>query len=255
MFAMANGGKSIRGNTCAQVFTTDKGFIGVYPIRSKGEVKHALRLFCKEVEVPTAFICDQSGEQTSKEVKEYIGNVGSSLRPLEEGTPWANRAELVIGHLKARVRSTMKDANYTPMFWNYCMEWVARVNNLTAKNIYQLRGETPYTTVYGEEGDISVLGDFNFYEVIYYFDHKVSYPMTRERMGRYLGPSTGVGNEMCSWMLKTNGKVVARRTVRPLNQVETNSEVEQNKIKVFNETISRLYGEYDCIPHEDVKTN
>ena len=43
MFAMANGGKSIRGNTCAQIFTTDKGFIGVYPMKSKGEVKLALR--------------------------------------------------------------------------------------------------------------------------------------------------------------------------------------------------------------------
>ena len=169
MFAMANGGKSIRGNTCAQIFTTDKGFIGVYPMKSKGEAKLALRLFCKEVGVPTAFVCDQSGEQTSKEIKEYIGNVGSSLRLLEAGTPWANRAELVIGHLKARVRSTMKDANCSPMFWDYCMEWVARVNNLTAKNLYQLRGQTPHTTVFGEEGAISVLGDFTCYEVVYYW--------------------------------------------------------------------------------------
>ena len=73
--------------------------------------------------------------------------------------------------------------------------------------------------------------------------------MARERMGRYLGPSTGVGNEMCSWVLKTNGKVVTRRTIRPLNQIEKNSEVEQNKIKVFNKTIRLLYGEYDCILH------
>ena len=66
MFAMANGGKSIRANTCAQIFTTDKGFIGIYPMKSKGEAKHALRLLCKEVGAPTAFICDQSGEQTRR---------------------------------------------------------------------------------------------------------------------------------------------------------------------------------------------
>ena len=114
---------------------------------------------------------------------------GSSLSLLEEGTPWANRA-------KAKVRSTMKDANCSPMFWDYCMEWVARVNNLTAKSMYQLRSETPYTIVFGEEGDISILGDFTFYEIIYYFDHKRSYPLAKERMGRYLGPSTGVGNEL-----------------------------------------------------------
>ena len=135
------------------------------------------------------------------------------------------------------------------------MEWVAKVNNLTAKNLYQLRGERPHTTVFGEEGDISVLGDFTFYEVIYYFDHKVSFPLAKERMGRYLGPSTGVGNEMCSWILRTNGKVVARRTIRPLNTFEKNSEVEQEKIKAFDKTIKSLYGQYDTKPHEDTKIN
>ena len=79
--------------------------------------------------------------------------------------------------------------------------------------------------------------------------------MARERIGRYLGPSTGVGNEMCSWVLKTNGKVIARRTLRPLNQIEINSEVEQNKIELFNAAIRKLYGEYECIPHIGVKTN
>ena len=42
------------------------------------------------------FIGDQAGEQTSNDVRQYIKNVGSSLRLLEEGTPWANIAELII---------------------------------------------------------------------------------------------------------------------------------------------------------------
>ena len=84
----------------------------------------------------------------------------------------------------------------------------------------------PHTTVFGEEGDMSVLGDFTFHEIIYYFDHKVSYPLAKERMGRYFGPSTGVDNEMCSWVLKANGKVVARRIIRPLNTIEKNSEAD-----------------------------
>ena len=132
-----------------------KGFIGVYPTKSKGEAKHALRLFCKEIGVPTAFICDQSGEQTSKEVNEYIGNVGSSLRLLEEGTPWANRAELVIGHLKARVRSTMKDVNCSPIFWDYCMEWVARVNNLTAEYVSAPRRNPSHYCLWEGRGYLS----------------------------------------------------------------------------------------------------
>ena len=107
MFATGKGGKSIRGNICAQIFTTDRGFIAAYPLQSKSQVKQAIRLFCKEVGVPSTFIGDQSGEQTSNEVRQYIKSVGSSLRLLEEGTPWANRAELIIGHLKAAVKKDL----------------------------------------------------------------------------------------------------------------------------------------------------
>ena len=103
MFATSKGGKSIRGNTCAQIFTTDREFIAAYPLQSKAQVKQAIRLFCKEIGVPSVFIGDQTGEQTSNDVRQYITNVGSSLRLLEEGTLWANRAELIIGHLKAAV--------------------------------------------------------------------------------------------------------------------------------------------------------
>ena len=242
-FSKKFGGKSLRGNTCAQIFATDKGYIACYPMASKADVKKAIRLFCKEVGVPSAFICDQSGEQTSRDVTNFIGDVGSSLRLLEEGTPWANRAELVIGHLKASVRDDMRSSSSPIALWDYCMERRAKINNLTAKSMYQLRGVTPYETVHGREGDISVLATFSWYEPIYYLDHGSTFPMARECLGRYLGPSTGVGNEACSWVLKANAKVIARRTIRPLNMVETNSDIEKEKLKAFDSCIKELLGD------------
>ena len=243
MFSTKDGGKSLRGNTCAQIFATDKGYIACYPMTSKAEVKKAIRLFCKEVGVPSAFICDQSGEQTSHDVTNFIGDVGSSLRLLEEGTPWANRAELVIGHLKASVRDDMRSSSSPIVLWDYCMERRARINNLTAKSMYQLRGVTPYETVHGREGDISVLATFSWYEPVYYLDHGSAFPMARECLGRYLGPSVGVGNEACSWILKANAKVIARRTIRPLNMVEVNSDIEKNKLKAYDSCIKELLGD------------
>ena len=62
----------MRGNTCAQIFTTDRGFIAAYPMQSKSQVKQAIRFFCKEIGVPSVFIGDQSGEQTSNDVRQYI---------------------------------------------------------------------------------------------------------------------------------------------------------------------------------------
>ena len=147
MIASKSRGKSTRGNTCAHIMVTDKGFIAAYPLPKRAFVKHAIRRFCKTIGVPACFICDPAGEQTSKEVKAFIRDVGTTLRVLEEGTQWANRAELIIGHLKAGVRRTMKDAGVPLPFWDYCLEWRAMINNLTAKPTFDLQGQTPHFTV------------------------------------------------------------------------------------------------------------
>ena len=243
MFASGNHSKSLRGNTCAQIFTTDKGYIAVYPLMKKGDVPRAIKLFCKEVGVPDAFICDQSMEQTSKQVKAFIGDVGSSLRVLEEGTPWANRAELVIGQLKQAVRTDMKETNTPLCLWDYCLERRAIIANMTAKDLLQLRGQTPYFATYGHEADISNLTDLGWYEFCYYYDHGQQFPLARECLGRYLGPSKGYGNKMSSWVLKANGKVVSRRTIRPLTDIERTSDIEAEKRMAFNKAIKEKLGD------------
>ena len=76
MFATGKGGKAMRDNICAQIFTTDRGFIVAYPLQSKSQVKQAIRLFCKEIGVPSVFIGNQAGEQTSTKL---LGNISKML--------------------------------------------------------------------------------------------------------------------------------------------------------------------------------
>jgi hypothetical protein len=90
-FATKKGGKSSRGHTCCQLFVTDKGFVYVVPVKRKGEVLLAMKQFAKEIGAPDAFVADMSGEQMSKEVKANCNEIGSTLRTLEEGTPWAKK--------------------------------------------------------------------------------------------------------------------------------------------------------------------
>ena len=49
-------------------------------------------------------------------------NIGANLRVLEEGTTWANKAELYIGLLKESVSKDMKESNAPLVFWDYCVE-------------------------------------------------------------------------------------------------------------------------------------
>jgi hypothetical protein len=207
-FATKKGGKSSRGHTCCQLFVTDKGFIYVVPMKRKGEVLQAMKQFAKEIGAPEAFVADMSGEQMSKEVKTFCTEIGTTLRALEEGTPWANKAELYIGLIKEAVRKDMKESNSPMVFWDYCLERRARIHNLTAKPNFKLHGTNAHTQTLLEEGDISSLCQFGWYQWCYYREHTAKFPNQQEVLGRVLGPARGEGNEMAQWILKGNGKVV-----------------------------------------------
>lgn len=241
-FASKKGGKSSRGHTCCQLFVTDKGFVYVVPMKQKGEVLQALKQFAKEIGAPDAIISDMSGEQTSKEVKAFCQDIGTTLRALEEGTPWANKAELYIGLLKEAVVRDMKEADSPMVFWDYCLERRARIHNLTAKPSFKLHGSNAYTVTTQEEGDISNLCQFGWYDWCYFREQSAGFPHQKEVLGRVLGPARGEGNEMAQWVLKGNGKVVPRRSCRPLNTAELHSPIEVKKRKVFDDLIERRHG-------------
>ena len=52
------GGTWSRGNTCCQLFVTDKGFIYVVPMKCKSEVLSAIKQFAKEVGAPDAIVSE-----------------------------------------------------------------------------------------------------------------------------------------------------------------------------------------------------
>ena len=110
-FATSKGGKSSRGHTCVQLFVTDKGFIYVVPMKKKSEVLQAVKQFVKEIGAPDAIICDVAREQISSDMKRFCNGIGATLKALEEGTPWANKAKLYVGLIKEAVRKDMRESN------------------------------------------------------------------------------------------------------------------------------------------------
>ena len=241
--ASSKGGKSSRGNTCVQLFVTDKGFIHVIPMKSRSEVLQAVKQFAKEIGAPDALICDPSGEQSSHELRRFLNDIGTSLRHLEEHTPWANKAELYIGLIKEAVRKDMKESDSPLRLWDYCVERRARINNLTARPLFSLHGQNPHQTVTGDEGDISNLCQYKWYDWCYFREQKAKFPFNKEILGRNLGPAKGAGNEMCQWILKANGQVVPRRTVRPLRTDEIYADHEIRKRQIFDELIRKRWGD------------
>ena len=252
-FFVTKKAKSTRGHTCMQLFVSDKGFVHVIPMKSKAEFPSAFRSFAKEIGVPHALIVDPAAEQTSKTVKKFCHEVGTTLRILEEHTQWANRAELYIGLFKEAIRKDMKASNSPLVLWDYCAERRSLIHNLTAKSSFQLDGSNPHTATLGEEGDISNLCTFSWYEWCYFREQSNDFPYPKDVLGKVLGPAKKHGNEMTQWILKENGRVVPRRTLVKLTPAQMNNVTEQNKRNNFDNTIKGLLGDSMNLPPSNIK--
>ena len=248
-FFATKGAKSTRKNTCAQLFVSDKGYVAIYPMKSKGDYPKALKLFCKDVGVPLSLICDPSGEQTSQKVKKFAHKVGLTLRFLEESTQWANRAELYIGFFKEAVRSDLRRSNAPMALWDYCAERRALIHNVLPKELFQLNGSNPTAVTLGVQPDISNLCQYDWYDWCYYrHESNSDWPHQKESLGRVLGPFRNEGNEMAQAILQMNGTIVPRRSTRPLTLAEKNSPVEKAMRERFDQEIRRKLGDSITMP-------
>ena len=65
-------------------------------------------MFAKDISASDDMICDAARKQIYQPVREFFHPISTSLHVIEEGTPWANRAEIYIGLLKKTISKDMK---------------------------------------------------------------------------------------------------------------------------------------------------
>jgi len=143
-FANGKGVKSSRGNTCCQLFVSDQGFVYVVPLR------HQIRCLIRSQAIrqgslcSEAIVCDASKERTSLHLKRFMSSIGTTLRVLEPGPAWSTTTELYIyGLMKEAVRDDLRSTPSSLSFGIIELNAVPRVNNLTAKSLFQLHGQNP----------------------------------------------------------------------------------------------------------------
>ena len=121
-------------------------------------------------------------------------------------------------------------------------------------NMFQLHASNAHTYTMGEEGEISNICQFQFYEWCYYYDSANGFPQHCLVLGRVLGPSVGVGNKMAHRILKGNGRFVSRRSSRQLRTNEIYNNNKEKKRKVFDELIELRWGSSLNFPMNSTKT-
>ena len=133
-------------------------------MKKESDFLQAVKQVAKAIGAPDAIIYDASKARTSQAVRKFCNDIGTTLRVLEENTPWANKVELYIGIIKEAVRKDLKASDCPLALWDYCMERRMRINNLAAKDLFSLHGSNVHNSLTGEEGDISALCQYDWYD-------------------------------------------------------------------------------------------
>jgi hypothetical protein len=152
--------KSSQGNTCGQLFVSDKGFVAFYPMKRQADYFLALKQFAKNVGVPDVFVCGPHPAQTKCEVQNFCTQISTTLKVLEAETQWANHVELYIGLMKEATQMDMRLSGSPFVLWDYCMMCRALIFQITAKKLFQLNGTNPHTMTFGTEAEILNLCKF-----------------------------------------------------------------------------------------------
>jgi hypothetical protein len=109
-------------------------------------------------------------------------------------------------------------------------------------DIISLEGQVPYTIVKRQTSDTSPLAEYAWYEWVKFQDTGQSLPYSKEWFGRDLGPVIDIGYAMSHKVLKINGEVIFRVSVRGLNLDKMQSPDEQKGRQEYDEAIKVKLG-------------
>jgi hypothetical protein len=211
--------KSIRGYTCAQVFTDGKKFFRAYPLAKKVDAHHALTGFIQDVGIPKNCLVDGAKEERDGEWGRIIKHYHIKTRTAEPRSPWQNRAEAGVYELKKLARKALRRTAAPTDFWCYALEWAAKVTSLTAHSLPALRARTPEENITGCTPDISEYTHFAFFDWVWYREQAV-FPEADMRLARWVGVATDVGQALTYWLLTDKCTVIVRSSVIHLRDYE-----------------------------------
>ena len=164
MFASKCAGKSHCGYTCAQVYASKFGWVHAGLMRSEKDLHLSIKAMFKEVGVPMQLIVDGAKAQVTGKAQEICIQSGCTVVKLDKNTQFANRTKHYIQSLKYGSKADMTKADSPLLFWDYCIEQRAMIENASAKDNYLLKGSVPYSVMKGEMTDISNLFNFHWYK-------------------------------------------------------------------------------------------
>ena len=232
--------KSLKGNTCCQIFTDGCGFIHAVPMKSKREAGRALRSFIHDFGIPKTMSFDGSKEQTGPgtEFQKLLIHYHIKDHTSEPETPNQNRAEDSIREIKRRWKRRIMKRRVPKRVWDFAVTWEAEILSRMCRHNNDYTG---FERLTGDTVDISEWLDFEFYDICWYWE--VPNSEVNPLIGRWLGVSHRVGSAMCFWILTSKGTVVSRTTVQHITKEEILKDDVMDHIRAYHVELDLKLGD------------
>jgi len=161
--------KSLLGNKCANVFTNGK-FTKVVPMASRKDAGESLVDFTDDVGIPEMLTTDGAGEFTGKH-KDFLKQARRmriKLHTTEQGRKNQNHAaKREIGFLAKRWKLRMQKKKVPKRLWDYGLVYEGEILSMMSRGS---TGRSGYEEVTGNTPDISEWLNFEFYDLVWWWD-------------------------------------------------------------------------------------
>jgi hypothetical protein len=161
--------KSLLGNKCANVFTNGK-YTKVVPMTSWKEAVESLIDFTDDVGIPETLVTDGVTEFICKHTDfiKQARRMRIKLHTAEQGRKNQNHAvEREIGFLSRRWKLRMQKKNVYSRLWDYGLVYEGKLLTRMSRGD---DGRSGYEQVTGETPDVSEWLDFEFYDLVWWWD-------------------------------------------------------------------------------------
>ena len=182
--------KSLRGNKYFQLFCNQGTFTKAYPVKSRKVAYLALDKFLHEIGVPSELHSDGAEELIHGHWDTICQRHKIYRTRNEPHSPWKNLAERTGGIIESRTKDMMRRTNTPIVLWDCCIEYNSEIRCMTATDIFDLNGRTPFENVLGFTPDISELVEFSWFQWVRYYN---PVDPTKDQIGRWMGPTHNVG--------------------------------------------------------------
>jgi hypothetical protein len=206
------------------------------------EAHEALSLLFHRDGVPNVMVMDGAKAQTEGEFRRKLRDSGCHIKQTEPYTQSSNMGEGGVRELKRGVGWQSLRSGCPKRLWGDCIIREAYVRSHTSLDIFGLEGQEPESKIKGDTVDISTIAEYAWYKWVKFCDTAAKFPVSKIQLGRYLGAAIDIGPAMARKILKKNGRVMNRTSVRTLMHDEIQSPTEQKEREEFDIAIEKKYG-------------